>query len=63
MKSTSLTVGNIVEIQQAFATRNRDDGIVLMSDPFPTVNRAFTNEKALQFRVPVVSGSRKAALL
>jgi putative tryptophan/tyrosine transport system substrate-binding protein len=56
VKSTSLTVGNVVEIQQAFATRNRDDGIVLMSDPFLTVNSAFTNEKALQFRVPVVSG-------
>src|SRR6476620_3951238 len=39
VKSTSLTVGNVVEIQQAFATRNSDDGIVLMSDPFLTVNR------------------------
>ena len=56
VKSTSLKVGNVVEIQQAFATRNRDDGIVLMSDPFLTVNSAFTNEKALQFRIPVVSG-------
>jgi putative ABC transport system substrate-binding protein len=56
VKSTSLTVGNVAEIEQAFATRNRDDGIVLMSDPFLTVNSAFANEKALQFRVPVVSG-------
>jgi putative tryptophan/tyrosine transport system substrate-binding protein len=56
VKSTSLTVGNVVEIQQAFTTRNRDDGIVLMSDPFLTVNSAFINEKALQFRIPVVSG-------
>jgi len=63
VKSTSLTVGNVVEIQQAFATRNRDDGIVLMSDPFLTVNSAFTNEKALQFRVPVVSGTSHSGSL
>jgi ABC-type uncharacterized transport system substrate-binding protein len=63
VKSTSLTVGNVVEIQQAFATRNRDDGIVLMSDPFLTVNSAFTNEKALQFRVPVVSGVSQSGSL
>jgi putative ABC transport system substrate-binding protein len=63
MKSTSLTVGNVVEIQQAFATRNRDDGIVLMSDPFLTVNSAFINEKALQFRIPVVSGISQSGSL
>ena len=63
VKSTSLTVGNVVEIQQAFATRNRDDGIVLMSDPFLTVNSAFTNEMALQFRVPVVSGVSQSGSL
>jgi putative tryptophan/tyrosine transport system substrate-binding protein len=63
VKSTSLTVGNVVEIQQAFATRNRDDGIVLMSDPFLTVNSAFTNEKALQFGIPVVSGVSQSGSL
>jgi len=63
VKSTSLKVGNVVEIQQAFATRNRDDGIVLMSDPFLTVNSAFTNEKALQFRIPVVSGVSQSGSL
>ena len=63
VKSTSLMVGNVVEIQQAFATRNRDDGIVLMSDPFLTVNSAFTNEKALQFRIPVVSGVSQSGSL
>jgi ABC-type uncharacterized transport system substrate-binding protein len=36
----------------------------LMSDPFLTVNTATTNEKALQFRVPVVSGiSQSGALI
>jgi putative ABC transport system substrate-binding protein len=63
VKSASLKVGNVVEIQQAFATRNRDDGIVLMSDPFLTVNSAFTNEKALQFRIPVVSGISQSGSL
>jgi putative ABC transport system substrate-binding protein len=63
VKSTSLTVANVVEIQQAFATRNSDDGIVLMSDPFLTVNSAFTNEMALQFRVPVVSGVSQSGSL
>ena len=49
VKSISLRVGSVAEIEQAFATRNRDDdGIVLMSDPFLTVNSAFANEKALQ---------------
>jgi ABC-type uncharacterized transport system substrate-binding protein len=63
MKSTSLTVANIVEIQQAFATRNRDDGVVLMSDPFLTVNSAFTDEMALLFRIPVVSGVSQSGSL
>jgi putative tryptophan/tyrosine transport system substrate-binding protein len=52
----SLLVSNVSDIEQAFATRQRYEGIVLMSDPFLTVNSAFINEKALQFRVPVVSG-------
>jgi putative ABC transport system substrate-binding protein len=52
----ALQVGNTADIAQAFATRERDDGIVLMSDPFLGVNGAVANEKALQFRVPVVSG-------
>ena len=52
----SLLVSNVGDIEQAFATRKGDEGIVLMSDPFLTVNSAFINEKALQFRVPVVSG-------
>src|SRR5438270_6751457 len=45
-----LPVGNPAEIEQAFATRDRDDGIVAMRDPFLTVNRTLINEKALQFR-------------
>lgn len=52
----TLLVSNAADIAQAFATRERDEGIVLMSDPFLTVNHAVANEKALQFRVPVVSG-------
>src|SRR6476661_572595 len=52
----TLLVSNAADIAQAFATRERDEGIVLMSDPFLTVNHVVANEKALQFRVPVVSG-------
>ncbi len=64
VKSISLRVGSVAEIEQAFATRNRDDdGIVLMSDPFLTVNSAFANEKALQFRIPVVSGISQSGSL
>jgi putative tryptophan/tyrosine transport system substrate-binding protein len=64
VKPVSLPIGNIADIEQAFATRSRDDGIVLMSDPFLTVHSVATNEKALQFRVPVVSGiSRSGALV
>jgi putative ABC transport system substrate-binding protein len=63
VKSISLTVGNVAEVEQAFATRNRDDGVVLMSDPFLTVNRAIANEKALQFRIPVVSGISQSGSL
>jgi ABC-type uncharacterized transport system substrate-binding protein len=63
VKSISLRVGSVAEIEQAFATRNRDDGIVLMSDPFLTVNGAFANEKALQFRIPVVSGISQSGSL
>src|SRR5436190_9785919 len=51
-----LPVGDVADIEQAFATRDRDDGLVLMSDAFLNVNRTLINEKALQFRVPVVSG-------
>jgi putative tryptophan/tyrosine transport system substrate-binding protein len=51
-----LPVRDIAGIDQAFATRERDDGLVLMSDAFLAVNRSLINEKALQFRVPVVSG-------
>jgi putative tryptophan/tyrosine transport system substrate-binding protein len=51
-----LPVGDVADIERAFATRDRDDGIVLMSDPFLRVNRTLTNAKALQFRIPVVSG-------
>jgi len=63
VEAVLLTVRNAVEIQQAFATRNPNDGIVAMSDPFLTVNRDFTNEMALQFRVPVVSGVSKSGAL
>jgi putative tryptophan/tyrosine transport system substrate-binding protein len=58
-----LEVGSAADIAQAFATRERDDGIVLMSDPFLTVNGAVANEKALQFRVPVVSGISQSGSL
>jgi putative ABC transport system substrate-binding protein len=64
LKHFALPVSNVVEIEQAFATRKPGDGIVLMSDPFMTVNAALTNDKALQFRVPVVSGvSRGGSLI
>ncbi len=59
----ALQVSNAADISQAFATRERDDGIVLMSDPFLTVNRTVANEKALQFRVPVVSGISQSGSL
>src|SRR5713101_3756084 len=58
-----LPVGNVADIEQAFATRDRDDGLVLMSDAFLTVNRVLINEKALQFRVPVVSGISQSGSL
>jgi putative ABC transport system substrate-binding protein len=35
-----LPVSSVVEIEQAFGTRKPGDGIVLMSDPFMTVNAA-----------------------
>jgi putative ABC transport system substrate-binding protein len=60
----SLPVSTVGDIAQAFATRKPDEGIVLMSDPFLTVNSAVANERALQYRVPVVSGiSRSGALI
>jgi len=59
----SLLVSNVGDIEQAFATRKSDEGIVVMSDPFMTVNNAFINEKALQFRVPVVSGVSQSGSL
>jgi putative ABC transport system substrate-binding protein len=51
-----LPVRDIADIGRAFATRERNDGLVLMSDAFLAVNLTFINETALQFRVPVVSG-------
>jgi putative ABC transport system substrate-binding protein len=51
-----LPVRDIADIEQAFATRERNDALVLMSDAFLAVNLTFINQKALQFRVPVVSG-------
>jgi ABC-type uncharacterized transport system substrate-binding protein len=64
VKHFSLPVSNVEDIARAFGTRKPDEGIVLMSDPFLTVNAAFTNEKALQFRVPAVSGiSQSGALI
>jgi len=59
----ALEVGNASDIAQAFATRQRDDGIIMMSDPFLTVNHAVANEKALEFRVPVVSGISQSGSL
>lgn len=59
----SLPVGSAADIEQAFATRERDDGVVLMSDAFLNVNRTLINEKALQFRVPVVSGASQTGSL
>jgi putative tryptophan/tyrosine transport system substrate-binding protein len=58
-----LPVGNVGDIKQAFATRDRDDGIVLMSDPFLTVNRTLISAIALQFRIPVVSGVSESGSL
>jgi len=64
VKSFSLPVSSAADIEQAFKTRKPDEGIVLMSDPFLTVNSAFANEKALEFRVPIVSGvSQSGALI
>ena len=51
-----LPVRDLAGIDQAFATRQREDGLVLMSDAFLAVNSSLINEKAVQFRVPVVSG-------
>jgi putative tryptophan/tyrosine transport system substrate-binding protein len=59
----SLPVGNGADIEQAFATRGLDDGIVLMSDAFLNVNRILINEKALQFHVPVVAGASQSGAL
>jgi putative ABC transport system substrate-binding protein len=59
----SLPVGSAADIEQAFATRERDDGVVLMSDAFLNVNRLLINEKALQFHVPVVSGASQTESL
>ncbi|HEX3114030.1 MAG TPA: ABC transporter substrate-binding protein [Bradyrhizobium sp.] len=64
VKHFSLPVSNVEDIARAFETRKPDEGIVLMSDPFLTVNAGLTNEKALQFRVPAVSGvSQSGALI
>ena len=63
VKPFSLRVGSVADIEQAFGARTPGDGIVAMSDPFLTVNSAFMNEKALQFRVPVVSGISESGSL
>jgi putative ABC transport system substrate-binding protein len=63
VKHFSLPVSNVEDIARAFETRKPDEGIVLMSDPFLTVNAGLTNEKALQFRVPAVSGVSKSGAL
>jgi putative ABC transport system substrate-binding protein len=64
LRQFSLPVGNAEDIARAFETRKPEEGIVLMSDPFLTVNAGLTNEKALQFRVPAVSGvSQSGALI
>src|SRR5207237_9798149 len=49
-----LPVGNLAEIEKAFATRDADDGIVAMSDPFLTVQRTLVNEKDLENPVTFV---------
>jgi putative ABC transport system substrate-binding protein len=59
----SLPVGNAADIEHAFATREKDDGVVLMSDAFLNVNRVLINAKALQFRIPVVSGASQTESL
>jgi putative ABC transport system substrate-binding protein len=58
-----LPVSNVADIEHAFAARNQDDGIVLMSDAFLVVNMALINAKASQFRVPVVSGVSQSGSL
>jgi putative tryptophan/tyrosine transport system substrate-binding protein len=58
-----LPVGDVADIERAFATRDRDDGIVLMSDPFLRVNRTLISAMALQFRIPVVSGVSQSGSL
>jgi len=63
MTPISLPVGSAADIAQAFSTRERDDGVVLMSDAFLNVNRILINEKALQFNVPVVSGASQTGSL
>jgi putative ABC transport system substrate-binding protein len=61
--SVALQVGNVADIAQAFATRDRDDGIVAMSDPFLGVNSAVINEMTVKYRVPVVSGISQSGSL
>jgi putative ABC transport system substrate-binding protein len=64
VKQFSLPVGNAEDIARAFEMRKPDEGIILMSDPFLTVNAGLTNQKTLQFRVPTVSGvSQSGALI
>jgi putative tryptophan/tyrosine transport system substrate-binding protein len=63
VKHFPLLVSNAADIDQAFATRKPDEGIVLMSDPFLTVNTGLANDKALQFHVPVVSGISQSGAL
>jgi putative ABC transport system substrate-binding protein len=61
--SVALQVGNVADIAQAFATRDRNDGIVAMSDPFLGVNGAVINEMTVKYRVPVVSGISQSGSL
>jgi putative tryptophan/tyrosine transport system substrate-binding protein len=59
----ALQVRSAADIAQAFATRERDDGIVAMSDPFLAVNGAVINEMTIKYRLPVVSGISQSGSL
>jgi putative ABC transport system substrate-binding protein len=61
--SVTLLVSSAADIAQAFATRERDDGIVVMSDAFLAVNGTVINDMTLKYRVPVVSGISQSGSL
>jgi putative ABC transport system substrate-binding protein len=61
--SVALQVSSAADIAQAFATRERDDGIVVMSDAFLAVNGAVINDMTVKYRVPVVSGISQSGSL